>query len=125
MLVFALEENPILQGIEISGIGGVTTAQDAIEFLALGASTVQVCTGAMLLGHGMVQGLIDGLHEFMDSKGYETVRDIVGKALPYFTTHHDLVERQQTAKREKAGATNRDLEWGDNIAEQTDKLTTN
>jgi dihydroorotate dehydrogenase subfamily 1 len=112
--------------LEVSGIGGVVTAHDAIEFLALGASTVQVCTGAMLHGHAMVKKLISGLDEFMDENGYESVRDIIGKALPYFTTHHGLVERQEAAKRDKAGKRNRDLDWGeDNIAELTDDLTTN
>ena len=35
-------------GVEISGIGGIETGTDAAQFMLLGASTVQVCTGAML-----------------------------------------------------------------------------
>ncbi len=108
----------------VSGIGGVVSADDAIEFMLVGSRTVQVCTGVMLHGHAMVSNLIDGLHAFMDEKGFNTVDDFIGKSLPYFTTHHDLVERQIAAKAEKAGQKNRDLEWGDNIAEQTDNLTT-
>jgi dihydroorotate dehydrogenase len=33
------------QGKSLSGIGGVETGTDAAEFILLGASTVQVCTG--------------------------------------------------------------------------------
>jgi dihydroorotate dehydrogenase subfamily 1 len=112
--------------MEISGIGGVTNGHDAVEFLLLGASTVQVCTGAILQGHAMVQKLIEGLHEFMDAQGFETVREFVGKSLPFFTTHHDLVDLQKEAKRVRAGQRNRDLEWGDNnLADLTNDLTTN
>jgi len=111
---------------EISGMGGVVTAKDAIEFLLLGSSTVQVCTGAMLKGHAMVKGLIEGLDEFMEEKKFESVRDFVGLSLPYFTTHHDLVERQKAARIAKAGLRNRDNEWGaDNLAALTTTLTTN
>ena len=120
MVAEMMLDNPDLT---VSGIGGVVDPHDAIEFLLLGAQTVQVCTGVMLHGHAMVSGLIDGLHEFMDKKGFNTVREFVGASLPYFTTHHDLVDRQIAAKAEKAGLKNRDLEWGDNIAEQTDKMT--
>jgi dihydroorotate dehydrogenase subfamily 1 len=112
--------------MQISGIGGVTKANDAIEFLLLGASTVQVCTGAMLQGHSMVQELIEGLDAFMEEKGFTTVREFVGTSLQYFTTHHQLVERQREAKRAKAGQRNRDLDWGeDNLADMTTNLTTN
>ena len=110
--------------LTVSGIGGVAHARDAIEFLLLGAKTVQVCTGVMMHGHKMVSGLIEGLEEWMDDKGYAKVTDFIGASLPYFTTHHDLVERQIAAKLEKAGKSKLDTEWDENIAEQTDNLTT-
>ncbi len=60
----------------------------------------------------------------MDDKGYTSVEDFRGKALEYFTTHADLVERQKAAKRSKAGQRSRDDEWsGDKITEQTAALT--
>jgi dihydropyrimidine dehydrogenase (NADP+) len=114
-----------LPNVEISGIGGVLTAQDAIEFLLLGSSTVQVCTGAMLKGHTMVEELIDGLHEFMAEHGFEDVRDFIGHSLQYFTTHHDLVDRQKESRVKKAGMRNRDTQWGEDLASVTRSLTTN
>ena len=108
---------------EISGIGGVSKASDAIEHLLLGASTVQLCTGPMLQGHGMVAGLIDGLNDFMNTKGFESVRDMVGISNQYFTTHHDLADRQAAAK--KAAGEKSDMQWGDDLTKTTTELTTN
>jgi len=110
---------------EISGVGGVSKASDAIEHLLLGASTVQLCTGPMLQGHNMVHGLIEGLDEFMEKKGFKTVREFVGASLPYFTTHHDLADRQRAAKVAKAGEGNTDLQWGEDLTTTTADLTTN
>jgi len=110
---------------EISGIGGVAKAQDAIEHILLGASTVQLCTGPMLQGHEMVKGLISGLDDFMEEKGFKTVREFVGASLPYFTTHGDLADRQREAKAAKAGEASTDLQWGDDLRTTTADLTTN
>jgi len=110
---------------EISGIGGVAKASDAIEHLLLGASTVQACTGPMLQGHDMVKGLISGLDDFMEEKGFKTVREFVGMSLPYFTTHHDLADRQAAAKSAKAAGPSSDLQWGDDLTSVTKDLTTN
>jgi dihydropyrimidine dehydrogenase (NADP+) len=52
------------------------------------------------------------------------VSEIVGKSLPYFSTHADLVERQLAAKREKAGQAHRDDMWKGDIAKETDSLVT-
>src|SRR5439155_20990544 len=87
----------------ISGIGGVERSHDAIEFMLLGASTVQICTGVMLQGVKMVDELRDGLAKFMTDKGFNSVQEIVGKSLPYFSTHMDLVSRTKEASCHKSG----------------------
>ncbi len=112
-------------GATISGMGGVETAEDAVQFLLVGAQTVQVCTGAMLHGYEIIQPLCEGLEAFMDRHGFATVEEFVGKSLPYFTTHADLVERQRAAKREKAGQSNRDGMWRGDISAETDSLAAN
>jgi dihydroorotate dehydrogenase len=108
---------------EVSGIGGVSKASDAIEHLLLGASTVQLCTGPMLQGHEMVKDLISGLEDFMEKKDFDSVRDMVGVSLPYFTTHHDLADRQAAAK--KSAGKSSDLQWGEDLTKTTQDLTTN
>jgi dihydroorotate dehydrogenase subfamily 1 len=111
-------------GTPVSGMGGIETAEDAAQFLLLGASTVQVCTGAMLKGYEMISELCEGLEGFMRKHSFEHISDIVGKSLPYFSTHADLVERQRRAKREKAGEAQRDDMWRGDIARETDSLVT-
>lgn len=100
-------------GFAISGIGGVCSSTDAIEFLLMGASTVQSCTGPMLQGFEMVGELGEGLAAFLKQHGFATVQDAIGKSLPYFTSHHHLVELQSAKKAAKAAElANRDTEWG-------------
>lgn len=108
----------------ISGMGGIETAEDAIQFHLVGAHTVQVCTGAMLHGYGMISDLTDGLSRFLDEREMDSLSDLVGLSLPYFTTHADLVARQREAKREKAGTSNRDGMWQGDITKETDSLVT-
>src|SRR3954471_11930672 len=68
-------------GLPISGMGGITTWQDAAEFLLLGASSLQVCTAVMHYGFRIIEDLCDGLANWMDAKGFQSIDDIVGKSL--------------------------------------------
>ena len=70
------------RGMPISGIGGITTWRDAAEFLALGASNVQVCTAAMTYGFRIIEELTSGLSNWMEESGYSCIDDVVGKAVP-------------------------------------------
>ena len=68
--------------IPISGIGGIETWRDATEHMLLGASNVQVCTAAMHYGFGIVREMKAGLEDYMDSKGFEKLDDLIGKSVP-------------------------------------------
>ena len=63
------------RGFPISGIGGVSNWRDAAEFIALGATSVQVCTAVMHYGFRIVEDMIEGLSTFMDEKNYKTIAD--------------------------------------------------
>ncbi len=78
------------KGLEVSAIGGITTWRDAAEFIALGASTVQVCTAAMLYGFRIVEDMIDGLEVFMREKGYRSIDDFKGLASGRVVDWNDL-----------------------------------
>ena len=65
--------------------GGIADWRDAVDFLALGASNVQVCTAAMVYGFKIIDDLKDGLSDFLDQKGMTSVSDLVGKAVPSIT----------------------------------------
>ncbi|HLH00874.1 MAG TPA: NAD-dependent dihydropyrimidine dehydrogenase subunit PreA [Bryobacteraceae bacterium] len=68
--------------LPISGIGGISGWQDAAEFILLGAGTIQVCTAAMHYGFRVVEDMLDGLNNWMDSKGFRTLDDFRGLSLP-------------------------------------------
>jgi len=76
--------------IPISGIGGIAAWSDAAEFMALGASSVQVCTSVMHYGFRIIDDLCDGLSNWLDAKGIRSVRDIVGRSLPRLSDFGDL-----------------------------------
>ncbi len=71
--------------IPISGIGGVATWRDAVEFILMGSSSVQVCTEVMLKGYRIVEDMIEGLTEYMATHGFETIDQMVGKAVPAYS----------------------------------------
>jgi dihydropyrimidine dehydrogenase (NAD+) subunit PreA len=70
------------QGLPISAIGGISNWQDVAEFLALGAAGVQVCTAVMHYGFKIVDEMTSGLSDWMEEKGYLSIEDFRGKALP-------------------------------------------
>ncbi len=81
-MVAEISRDPQTAGLPISGIGGISTWRDAAEYIALGAGTVQVCTAAMVYGFKIIDEMCDGLSNFMDSQGYQTLEDFKGKAVP-------------------------------------------
>jgi dihydroorotate dehydrogenase subfamily 1 len=116
-------------GRTLSGLGGVETGEDAAQFILLGSSTVQVCTGVMKFGYDCVGPMKDQLLAFMEKHKFETLDDFRGKSLPYFTTHSDLVKRQAEAREAKKAEADKkkmikgDAEWtGDDFVDQSDAL---
>ncbi len=76
--------------IPISGIGGIGLWSDAAEHMALGASTVQVCTAAMHYGFRIVEDMIDGLSQYMDGHAFRTIEDLRGRAVTNVCDWGDL-----------------------------------
>jgi len=69
--------------LPIIGVGGVMTGADVIEFIMAGATAVQVCTAAVLEGHTVYGKIAGQVEEWLDSHGYDSLRDIQGMALPH------------------------------------------
>ncbi len=84
-MVAEIARNPVTRELPISGIGGVTDWRDAVDFLALGASNVQVCTAAMVYGFRIIDDLTSGLSRFLRDKGMKSVKELVGRAVPSVT----------------------------------------
>lgn len=76
--------------IPISGIGGISNWQNAVEFMLMGATGVQVCTAAMHHGFRIVEDMIEGLNNYLDEKGITSAMDLVGKSVTKYSDWGDL-----------------------------------
>ena len=63
--------------IPVVGLGGITNATDAIEFLLAGASAIEVGT-ANFMDPAVTGKIVDGINEYLDRHGFASVRDIIG-----------------------------------------------
>ncbi len=77
-----LKQDPKLADIPLSGIGGIETWEDALDFLLLGCTNLQVTTAVMQYGYRIVEDLISGLSHYMETHGINRLEDLVGRALP-------------------------------------------
>ena len=64
--------------LAIVGVGGVFTADDAWEKITAGASLVQVYTGWVYEGPGMVRRILQGLLEKLEARGMKSISDAIG-----------------------------------------------
>ena len=69
---------------ELSGIGGIETWRDALEFIQLGCSNVQVCTAVMQYGYRIIDDLTLGLQRYMTKRGVSELKALVGERLEKF-----------------------------------------
>lgn len=80
----------ILPDLPVSGVGGISTWEDAAEFILLGAAPVQICTAISMYGLDMVKKLCENLSKYMERKGYESIEDMRGTSLKYVVEHSKL-----------------------------------
>lgn len=78
--------------IPISAVGGVNSYREVIEYIMLGATTVQLCTAVMWNGYGHITKIINDLNTWMDQKGYRSFDEIRGIALKDITTVEELAK---------------------------------
>ena len=64
--------------VPIIGCGGITTWQDAVEFMLAGASAVQIGTAIASKGLGVFNSVTKGIDSYLRRKGFGSVKDIVG-----------------------------------------------
>ncbi len=80
----------IMKNLQLSGIGGIETWTDALDFIFLGCRNLQVCTAVMQYGNRIIDDLKLGLQTYMKHQGYNKLEEMVGKELPNFVTPSDL-----------------------------------
>jgi dihydropyrimidine dehydrogenase (NAD+) subunit PreA len=79
-------------GLPVLGMGGITTWEDAAEYLAMGAGAVQVCTAVMARGFNIVVPMLKGLDAYLQRKNLPSVTALEGVALAKIT-RHDALDR--------------------------------
>ena len=92
-----LSKNPALSGKHISGMGGIETWQDALEFILLGAGTVQVTTAVMQYGYRIIDDLKSGLNLYLAEKGFSSLEEVRGRAVNLVSETTDVLERDTVA----------------------------
>jgi dihydroorotate dehydrogenase (NAD+) catalytic subunit len=74
--------------IPVIGIGGIMTAEDALEFLVAGASAVQIGTANLVTPHASIN-IIDGIETYLAQKNISSVAHMIGTLE---TNHQQLLE---------------------------------
>ena len=88
-----LGKNRALAGMHISGMGGIETWRDAVEFLSLGAQSLQVTTAVMQYGYRIIDDLKAGLLLFLAEGGFTSVKELSSLALDSVSETTDVLER--------------------------------
>ncbi len=91
--VAELGQNPALKDKHISGMGGIETWMDALEFLMMGAESVQIATAVMQYGYRIIDDLKSGLNYYLAEKGFRNAREVVGLGLDSLSPTTDVLER--------------------------------
>ena len=68
--------------IPVVGMGGVSSAEDAVEMMMAGASAVQVGAAIFTDPYAPVK-IAEGLNDWLDSRGISSVREIIGTVQPW------------------------------------------
>ena len=88
-----MASDPELAGLHLSGMGGIETWRDALEFILLGCTSLQVTTAVMQYGYRIIDDLKDGLNRYLAEKGFGNVREAVGLGVNSVNATTDVLER--------------------------------
>lgn len=75
---------------QICGVGGITDAKKALEFIMLGAQAVQLASVIQIKGYDVIRTIIEDLHSWLEAHGYQDIEEIRGSALPTLHAFEDI-----------------------------------
>ena len=78
--------------LPILGMGGISTWEDAVQYMAVGSDAVQVCTEVMLNGYKIISPMLKGLKAYLEEKGFKEVRELKDKAMSLISSHESLTK---------------------------------
>ncbi len=93
--------------LPVCGIGGIETGRHALEYMMLGASTVQLGTAILLEGYSAIGRILAELAQWQEKKGIADLAQLRGMALPELKAFDDIALEPKTAK--SAGTACRDI----------------
>jgi len=76
-----LSQDKLVGSHHISAMGGIETWRDAMEFIALGADTIQVTTAVMQYGYRIIDDMKDGVALFLEKRGFKSIKEIHGSTI--------------------------------------------
>ena len=79
--------------MHISAMGGIETWKDALEYIMLGAGSVQVTTAVMQYGYRIIDDLKTGLNNYLSEKLFHDIEEVRGLALDSVSETTDVLER--------------------------------
>ena len=88
--ILEMAANPFMRHVQLSGIGGIYTWRDALDFIQLGCRNVQVCTAVMENGQRIIEDLVWGLQNYMLEQGITSLNQLVKKDVPKFALPSDM-----------------------------------
>lgn len=93
--IYEMASSNIIKKTQFSGVGGIETWRDALEFIQLGCHNVQVCTAVMQYGYRIIEDLVLGLQTYLKERSQQagkviTLEDIVGEELANITLPSQL-----------------------------------
>lgn len=104
--IHELASDQIVHRMCLSGIGGIESWRDALDFFLLGCRNVQICTAVMQYGYRIIDDLKEGTQLWLKQKGYKRLSDITGLAvcnivkpdcLERGTVHHPVFDLEKCA----------------------------
>lgn len=76
--------------LPILGMGGISTWEDAVQYMLVGSDAVQVCTEVMLNGYKVITPMLKGLQNYLEEKGFKNICELKDKAISFISSHKDL-----------------------------------
>ncbi len=76
--------------LPILGMGGISSWEDAAQYIAVGSDAVQVCTEVMLNGYKVIGPMLKGLQHYLEEKGFADIRALKDKAIALISPHQQL-----------------------------------
>ena len=81
--------------LPILGIGGISNWHDAAEYMTVGADVVEVCTEVMTSGYIIIKAMLQGLSDYLESKGLNSPADLKNRAICHLSAHETLNKQKQ------------------------------